>query len=240
MGQGNVLKSLSKSAAVPRVPRVPANSRWSYTRETHGVDGFDVGIDLARVELHIEKTGTGGTLGQNSESATNQAGSAVPGVSAVSGTAGTAQDLTGFPGFDVLGLPFELLPGCPIPTTLVVDVPGIKARVLLTTSRTAYSAAVAPACVAFSPKEMLALGSAYERAREAHEGLRDACVEKLRKPGWTLDLAWACGGAVTEVDPARAHATVGRVLEAYGARLVAVELEGRSWADDLDATQEAA
>lgn len=148
---------------------------------------------------------------------------------------------------DALELAVVHLPAMPIPTTFVLDVPGIRAEVLWTSSRSRHAAARSPEAVSFTPMELLALAGAYERDRGLPGDLAEFAARKLREPAFRVDARVASHGSAglasprgivwfggAESVPSHAMAygvTIGRLLVHFGARLVRVELEGLSEAE---------
>jgi hypothetical protein len=117
---------------------------------------------------------------------------------------------------EVLVLPAAWLPDLPIPTTLVLDVPGVDGPVTVGTH-------VRCAPAAFVVSEWRALTAAAENDRAWPIDLRKWSERKRCEPNWRLTADEALGIAVGIERPSW---TVTRVLRQLGARLRAVVIEG--------------
>jgi len=115
---------------------------------------------------------------------------------------------------EVLTFPAALLGTLPLPTKLVLDVPGIDGAITIATH-----AACGPAT--FNAAEWLAIVQATENDRAWPQHFAAWCEHKQREPRWLLTQADAVG----PIFDARAHRwTVGQVVNRLGATLRLVVL----------------
>lgn len=150
------------------------------------------------------------------------------------------------PAADVLTLAVTHLKFAPLGTTLWLLVPGLRRPLAWTSSRTVYAASAASLgsqepYVAFSPLELEAYATAFERDRARAEDLAEHATKKLRAPTWRLTLAIALNGATpppsrqprtfvgaSELCPAheaRYGPTLGQLAHHFGARLERVDFD---------------
>lgn len=126
---------------------------------------------------------------------------------------------------EVLGLLVRHLAELPVPTTLEAEVPEVG-RVLLTTSRARYAEATLARTPAVSALEYEALTIALADGACDRQRALYALGLKREGQGYRID-GRALLGPVVRPDLARARRwTFGDLLDALGARLVAVEVHG--------------
>ncbi len=132
-------------------------------------------------------------------------------------------------GIDVLKLPAALFGRLPFATSLLCQLRGTPVRFIVTGSRSVWEALRATGGVVFGTLELEALtcGAANDRANTS--SLSRWCAWKRQEPTWRVNLDDVLDGLVAVVD-APVDLTLGRVLQAWGAELVAV-----SYGDEVPA-----
>lgn len=117
---------------------------------------------------------------------------------------------------EVLGFQHSWVAELPVATTLLISTRE-GGRLLLTTSRTAYCAALEAQVPAFVGSEISAMALAAEHDRASPAALAAWCAEKLREPGFRVTER----NALDIAEPRRPEQgwSVAQVLRAYGAEL---------------------
>jgi hypothetical protein len=139
-------------------------------------------------------------------------------------TPGTAPQLEAVPAaHDVLKLETRWLGALPERAGLRCLASGGRVAFYITSSRRHWQALRRSGVIVFGLLELDALTHAVACDRVNPASLLTWCAYKQHTPAWRLTVSEALGGAYCKPDPDPHHLTIGAVLKALGATLIAVE-----------------